>query len=164
MPETTRHEVTALGAALGRLPSGIFILTARQRDRATGMLASWVQQAGFEPPMLTVALQRERPIEAWVRESGRFAISQVAHGHKALLRHFARGFPPEADAFDGLTIAHEATGGPVLAESLAWLDAEVVGQIDGGDHRVFLARVLDGGLLESDAEPMLHVRRNGFHY
>ncbi len=164
MTESNRQEVSALGAALGRLPSGLYILTARDGDRATGMLASWVQQAGFEPPMLTVAVKQDRYLRDWLHDSGRFALSQVAAGQKGLLRHFARGFPPEADAFEGLAIAHQASGGPVLAEALAWLDAEVVGHLDGADHRIFLARVVDGALLDHDAEPMLHVRHNGFHY
>ena len=31
-------------AALGRIPSGLFVLTLRHGGRETGMLASWVQQ------------------------------------------------------------------------------------------------------------------------
>lgn len=164
MTGSQSHDVSALAGALGRLPSGIFILTARAGGRASGMLASWVQQAGFEPPMVTVAIKADRYLGDWVRESGRFALSQVATGHKALIRHFARGFPPEADAFEGLGIGREAAGGPVLADALAWLDAEVFAHLDGGDHRVFLARVADGGVIDHDAEPMVHVRRNGMHY
>ena len=34
---------------LGRLPSGLYVLTAGRGAAATGMLASWVQQVGFEP-------------------------------------------------------------------------------------------------------------------
>jgi flavin reductase (DIM6/NTAB) family NADH-FMN oxidoreductase RutF len=164
MSESSRGEVSPIGQALGRLPSGIYILTARRGDRATGMLASWVQQAGFEPPMLTVAVRSDRYVGEWIEGSGRFTLSQVAAGHKPLLRHFARGFAPEEDAFDGLAIRSEAPGGPVLAESLAWLDAEVAGSIESGDHRIFLARVVGGAVLDDQAHPMTHVRRNGFHY
>lgn len=165
MPEVNRRAVTPLGAALGRLPSGIFILTTRLDSMATGMLSSWVQQAAFEPPMLTAAVAKGRPIEQAILDSGRFTLNQVARGQKALLRHFGRGFPPGAEAFDGIAIAQDlADGGPVLAEALAWLDAEVVKDFEAGDHRLFLARVLDGALLDESAEPMLHVRRHGFHY
>ena len=40
---------TEIAPVLGRIPSGIFILTIRHADQETGMLASWVMQAGFEP-------------------------------------------------------------------------------------------------------------------
>src|SRR3954447_6100094 len=100
MADTPRPPISGLGQALGRIPSGLYILTVRNGDRATGMLASWVQQAGFEPPMLTVAVNRERYVGDWIESSGRFALNQLAHGSKALIRHFSRGFPVDASPFD----------------------------------------------------------------
>ncbi|HWE40842.1 MAG TPA: flavin reductase family protein [Isosphaeraceae bacterium] len=164
MEPTTTPPISPLGQALGRLPSGLFIFTSRHHDRAGGLLASWVQQAGFDPPMLTVALRHDRPLTAWVAESGAFALSQLADGQKHLIRHFARGFRPDDDPFAGLAVRDDARGGPVLAEALAFLDLEVAGALDGGDHRIVLARVVGGAVFAPDAEPMVHVRRNGFHY
>src|SRR5215472_10277176 len=108
MPDPTRTEHSPLALALGRVPSGLFILTVRREGRATGMLASWVQQAGFEPPMLTVAVQRDRYVGDWIAVSGRFVLNQVRAGQKTLLRHFARSIPPEADAFEGLALRDDA--------------------------------------------------------
>jgi flavin reductase (DIM6/NTAB) family NADH-FMN oxidoreductase RutF len=155
---------TGLGMALGRIPSGLYILTVRHGDRATGMLASWVQQAGFDPPALTVAIRRDRYVGDWVAASGRFTLSQLAVGSKALIRHFGRGFEADAPAFEGVELRHEAQGGPILAAALAYLDAEVSGELATGDHRIFAARIRGGAVLQPDAEPLLHVRANGFHY
>ena len=47
---------------------------------------------------------------------------------------------------------------------MAYLDAEVAGELATGDHRIFVARIIGGALLQSDAEPLVHVRANGFHY
>jgi flavin reductase (DIM6/NTAB) family NADH-FMN oxidoreductase RutF len=128
------------------------------------MLASWVQQAGFDPPMVTVAIGGQRYVGDWVAASGRFTLNQLPVGSKALIRHFGRGFAPEAPAFDGLTLRDEPAAGPVLAGALAYLDAEVAGEIQAGDHRIILGRVVGGAVLEPDAEPMVHVRQNGMHY
>jgi flavin reductase (DIM6/NTAB) family NADH-FMN oxidoreductase RutF len=151
-------------AALGRVPSGLFILTVRHGDRVTGMLASWVQQAGFEPPMLTVALQKDRFVVDWVRSSGRFVLNQVPAGNKSLLRHFAKGFAPSEPAFKGVAVAREELAGPVLAEALGHLEVELVDEVTGGDHVVILGRIVGGGLIHEEAQPMIHVRRNGLHY
>lgn len=159
-----RAEPTPLNLALGRVPSGLFILTCRHGARATGLLVSWVQQAGFEPPMLTVALRRDRFSTDWVAASRRFVLNQVAAGSKKLLRHFARGIEPDMPAFDGLEIRGEADGGPILSESLAYLEASVVDHVESGDHRVFLVRITAGALLEPALEPMVHVRHSGHHY
>lgn len=166
MAETPRPYPAGLSHALGQIPSGLYVLTVRQGDRSTGMLASWVQQAGFDPPMLTVAIQRDRFIVDWIEAAGRFTLNQLPLGSKALIRHFGRGFEPDVDAFHGIAIRQEteAQGGPVLKDAMAYLDTEVVGQLAESDHRIFLARIVGGDLLEQDAKPFLHVRANGFHY
>jgi flavin reductase (DIM6/NTAB) family NADH-FMN oxidoreductase RutF len=164
MRDENHVEPSPLWLALGRVPSGLFILTVRQGDRATGILASWVQQAGFEPPMLTIAVRLDRFVGDMITESGRFVLNQVATGHRRLIRHFARGFPPDSPAFEGLDLRHDAEGGPILAEASAYLDNVVVGQIDGGDHRIFLARTVAGAVLDPSSEPIVHVRHSGHHY
>jgi flavin reductase (DIM6/NTAB) family NADH-FMN oxidoreductase RutF len=130
------------------------------------MLASWVQQAGFDPPMLTVAVGSNRFVADWVAGTGRFVLNQLPHGSKPLIRHFGRGFAPEADAFEGLTIRREGQGGPILDGALAYLELEVAGEFASGDHRVFLARVIEGALLREAeiGEPLVHVRGSGLHY
>ena len=50
-----------IGKVLGRIPSGIFVLTVKHDGRATAMLASWVQQAAFAPPAISVALAKVDP-------------------------------------------------------------------------------------------------------
>lgn len=164
MPDLSRPEPSPLALALGRVPSGLFILTVRRANRRTGMLVSWVQQAGFEPPMLTVAVQRDRYVGDWIIDRGRFTLNQMTAGRKTLLRHFARGFGPDDDAFQGIAVLDKAEGGPVLADALAYLDAEAVGELSGPDHRVIFARVVGGALLDPRGEPMIHVRHHGLHY
>src|SRR5687768_13076480 len=75
MGEPRSAGLSGLGQALGRVPSGLYILTARHDGKATGMLASWVQQAGFDPPMVTVAVNRDRYVGDWITRSGRFALN-----------------------------------------------------------------------------------------
>ena len=152
------------GSALGRIPSGIFILTTGCEGRSTGMLASWVQQAGFAPPMVTVAVRLDRYVADWIAASGKFTLNQVAAGNKALLKHFSRGFGPDDDAFAGIALHDDSPEGPILAGAMAYLRAEVTGSVDGGDHRIFLAAIVKGERLHPEAEPMIHLRKSGLHY
>src|SRR5947209_14083537 len=104
MSDSSRLSVTPLAQALGRVPSGLYILTVRSGERATGLLASWVQQAGFDPPMVTVAVATRRYVAEWIGETGAFTLNQLAAGSKPLIRHFGRGFDPDAPAFEGLAL------------------------------------------------------------
>ena len=97
MSEMPKNPVSPLLQALGRVPSGLYILTVRHGLRTTGMLASWVQQAGFDPPMITVAVGSGRYVGDWIASSASFTLNQVPSGNKPLLRHFA-GPSPEGEA------------------------------------------------------------------
>ena len=164
MIDPSRSAVPPLAQALGRIPSGLYILTASHAGRATGMLASWVQQAGFDPPLVSVAVARQRYVADWILASGRFTLNQLPAGSKALIRHFGRGFPDDAPAFEGLGLRDVATSAPVLEGALGYLDAEVVGDLGVGDHRIIVGRIVAGALLDPEAEPFVHVRQNGLHY
>src|SRR5918999_987649 len=47
-----------VGKALGRVPSGVFILTAAHNGESAAMMASWVQQAAFDPPAVSIAMAK----------------------------------------------------------------------------------------------------------
>jgi flavin reductase (DIM6/NTAB) family NADH-FMN oxidoreductase RutF len=149
--------------ALGRVTSGIYILTIGQGDRATGMLASWVMQAGFEPPMVTVAVRKGRYVAEWLAAGEPFVLNVVGEGQKHLLRHFGRGFEPGEPAFDGVEVRSASNGVPLLAESLSFLECLPASHVDSGDHHVFLANVTAGAML-SELSPMVHIRKTGAHY
>ncbi len=152
-------------SALGRVPSGIFILTIGAGECATGMLASWVMQAGFEPPMVSVAVKQGRYVADWLTGGAPFVLNQLAEGQSALMKHFAKGFEPGEESFAGLTTTITASGVPALSEALGWMECEPTGHVDSGDHRVFLARVTGGGIAaEETRRPTVHVRKTGKHY
>jgi flavin reductase (DIM6/NTAB) family NADH-FMN oxidoreductase RutF len=149
---------------LGRVPSGIYILTVGTGARATGMLASWVMQAGFEPPMVSVAVKQGRYVCDWLSQGQPFVLNVVAEGQKDFLRHFYKGFEPGTPAFEGLAITHCARGVPILTGALGHMECEPASHVDSGDHRIFLANVCRGRLAHADAKPMVHVRHSGANY
>src|SRR5207248_2071384 len=87
----------SIGKALGRIPSGVFVLTAQHAGAKAAMLASWVQQAAFDPPALSVALAKGRPIADFIRGSRKFALSIVPQDDSSLMRRYARALAPDAD-------------------------------------------------------------------
>ena len=149
---------------LGRIPSGIFILTVGTGPRATGMLSSWVMQAGFEPPMVSVAIKLGRYVCDWITEGQPFVLNIVGQSQTTIMKHFGKGFEPGEPAFQGLEITHCARGVPILKDSLGHLECEPVGHLDSGDHRIFLAKVVRGKPHDADAAPMVHIRKSGAKY
>ena len=157
------HLKATVGRALGRVPSGVYVMTARHDGQSLAMMVSWAQQAAFNPPAVSVALQKERPIREMVHASGKFALAVIGEGDSALMKKYARGIPPGEDPLEGVEVVQTTSGLPVPA-GLAWLECEVIKTCDfGGDHELVIARITDGALLREGAS-FTHLRGNGFHY
>jgi flavin reductase (DIM6/NTAB) family NADH-FMN oxidoreductase RutF len=160
MPELAN---SPLARALGKIPSGLFVITTLKDGRPSGFLGSFVMQAGFDPPTITVAIGRDRPQLADIRQSGRFAVSILDPASRGLMAPFLRRVPPPATPFDGLALSRTAAGSFVLAESLAWVDCRFDGEHASGDHVVVFGEVVEAALLR-EGDPATHVRKNGLGY
>lgn len=153
-----------VGQALAKVPSGLFVLTARYEDKSAGFLAGWVQQVCFRPPMVSVAIAKGKAIMPLISESRRFGLCQLAEGDKVIMRKFSGAIDPSEDPFLGFEMARDtAFPLPILAQCLSYLECEVACHIDvEGDHDLFVGQVVAGRL--NQGKPWIHVRENGFAY
>jgi flavin reductase (DIM6/NTAB) family NADH-FMN oxidoreductase RutF len=156
---------THLQRALGRIASGLSIVTVRQGDEATAFLASWVQQAGFEPPMLSVAVGRDRPAARLMAAGAPWCVNVLSKDDPAgLLKHFARGFAPGADPYFGVRIVRGEGEAEALLESLASLQCQLKGSLCVGDHLLFVGEVISAISHREEGESAVHIRKNGLRY
>ncbi|WP_320666656.1 diflavin flavoprotein [Prochlorococcus sp. MIT 1307] len=159
-----------LDKALGRLSGGLYVVTASQEEgttkRSSAMIASWVSQASFKPPGLTVAVAKDRAIETLMQVGDRFVINILKEdNYQPLLRHFLKRFPPGADRFAGVNILTDvAQGGPVLSDALAFLGCQVAQRLEGPDHWIIYAIVEEGSVADTEANTAVHHRKVGNHY
>jgi flavin reductase (DIM6/NTAB) family NADH-FMN oxidoreductase RutF len=151
-----------IAPALGKIASGLYIATARVDGAPVGMLCSFVEQASFEPPMITLAVAPERPISPALEDEGIFGLHVLAKGDHVLMKSFARGSTP--DSFATHELIENEWKVPQFAEAWAFLVAKVRQQVRAGDHIVYVADVLHGALQKERQESMVRVRSNGFSY
>lgn len=154
----------SIGKALGRVPSGVFILTARHGEHSSAMIASWVQQASFHPPTVSIAIAKDRPIAQLIRESKHCVLSVVPEHDTSLMKRYARGVKPGEDPFKGVQTIETTIGVPALAAALAFLELRVIQICDfGADHDLVIAEVTSGKVLR-EGSSFMHLRGSGFRY
>ncbi|QPN65007.1 diflavin flavoprotein [Synechococcus sp. CBW1004] len=159
-----------LDKALGRLSGGLYVVTARQGEgesvRSGAMVASWVSQASFDPPGITIAVAKDRAIESLLQVGDRFVLNILRDdNHQPLLRHFLKRFPPGADRFAGVNVLDGvASGGPVLGDALAFLGCRVTQRMEVPDHWIVYAEVEQGNVSDATARTAVHHRKVGNHY
>lgn len=156
-----------LASILGRVPSGVFILVAGDgQARKTGLLASWVQQAAFSPPQVTVAVNKSRYLNEWLKPGSPVTLSQIRRGDNHLFKHFGKGFEPDADAFEGLETESGENGLPLLKAAMASMEGTIVSQMEAADHVIYLVQLTAATAHQdvSEFEPFVHIRKNGLNY
>jgi len=155
--------------ALGRVVGSLCVLTTRkgsgESQLSGAMVASWVSQASFTPPGLTVAVAKDRAVEALLHVGDSFALNVLASGRESgPMKQFLQPFAPGADRFAGLDLEESPGGQPILPDALAWLDCSVKQRMECGDHWLIYAQVGSGALLDGKATTAVHQRRSGANY
>ena len=152
-----------IGKALGRLPSGLFIVTAHHEDKEDAVLASWVNQCSFEPPAVTIMLATTRPARLLIEASNFFTLNILGKESPELLKHFFKAPEPGISIFEGLKVRSGHQEIKFLEDAVAYLECEVAEQVPVGDHVMYIGEILNGKMLQG-GEPYIHVRDNGFNY
>ncbi|MBW4476982.1 MAG: diflavin flavoprotein [Tolypothrix brevis GSE-NOS-MK-07-07A] len=149
--------------AVGRIVGSLCVVTAKQGGVSSGMLASWVSQASFNPPGLTIAVAKDRAMEPLTHSGNQFVVNILAEG-KELRKHFMKSFTPGQDRFAGIETEESSNGCPILSEALSYLECSVQTRMEAGDHWLVYASVDNGKVLNQDGLTAVHHRKSGSHY
>jgi flavin reductase (DIM6/NTAB) family NADH-FMN oxidoreductase RutF len=141
--------------ALRMIVSGLYLLTVEYENRFNASTISWVSQASFDPPLVMLGVKADTLTHTMVESRGQFAINILAIGQNDL----AQAFFKQAEYKDGKLNGYafdtaSQTGAPIFQAAPAWFECEVMEMVKGGDHSVVVARVIEAGVRNPDAEPM----------
>lgn len=156
---------TSVEQAVGRIVGSLCVLTAKEGDRSSAMLASWVAQASFSPPGLTIAVAKDRAVETLTHTGNKFVLNILKEGnHLGLMKHFLKPFGPGEDRFADVAAQETESGSPILTDALAYLECSVQNRMESGDHWLVYATVESGKLLDNDGVTAVHHRKSATHY
>jgi flavorubredoxin/flavin reductase (DIM6/NTAB) family NADH-FMN oxidoreductase RutF len=158
-------QVDPTAQAVGRIVGSLCIVTAQQEEVSSAMLASWVTQATFTPPGLTISVAKDRAIESLMNRGSEFVVNILGEGnHIGLMKHFLKPFNPGEDRFVGIETQTAQNGSPILKKALAYLECRVENRMDCGDHWLLYGVVDTGEVLDSSNLTAVHRRKSGNHY
>lgn len=162
---TASSDVDRTAQAVGRLVGSLCVVTTKKEEVAGAMLASWVSQATFNPPGLTVAVAKERAIESLLYTGNNFVLNILQEGqHIPLMKHFLKPFAPGESRFTGVETEPATNGCPILKDALAYIECSIANRMECGDHWLVYAVAQNGELLKSDGVTAVHYRKSGNHY
>lgn len=138
---------TNVSQGLHLIPNGVFVVASAHEGKVHGCTASWVSQASYRNPLLTIALDKEHETTGMIERSGKVVINVLKAGQQDIAEHFGhehRGME------SGYFRQENGQDTPVVNDCLAAIFGNVVGKLDARDHTVFLVEATDAQVFSKE--------------
>jgi flavin reductase (DIM6/NTAB) family NADH-FMN oxidoreductase RutF len=150
--------------ALRAINYGLYVLTAIDGDLIGAAGVNWLTQASFEPPLVAAAVKTDNDSHAIISKTGAFAVNVLGEDQLDIGKAFFRTTKVEGDTLNGYRFeSGPETGAPLLVDLPYWFEARVTDTVRRGDHTVFVAEVVNAGVRDESATPLL-LRSTGMNY
>jgi flavin reductase (DIM6/NTAB) family NADH-FMN oxidoreductase RutF len=132
-----------LRRAFGAFATGVTVVTTGG-ETPHGMTANSFTSVSLDPPLVLVCVGRNAVMHNLLQARGSFGVSVLGAHQQAAAKHFAdRLRPLGAAQFDAVDwTPGQLTGAPLVAGALARFECELYRSYDGGDHSIFVGRVV----------------------
>ncbi|MFI9008102.1 flavin reductase family protein [Actinosynnema sp. NPDC053489] len=155
-------EETSLRDAMSLFATGVTVLTVGG-EHVHGMTANAFSSVSLDPPLVLACIAHSAVMHEAIATTKRFGVSIMGADQQATAKYFAdKRRPLGAEQFDAVDwVEGRHSGAPLLNGSLAWIECELVQSYAGGDHTIFVGRVLSASR-GADA-PALLFYSSAFH-
>ncbi len=140
----------ALRDCCGKFATGVTVITTRTPEGAHGMTVSAFMSVSLDPPLISISVNNQSKMLGKIRDAGCYAVNILSRDMEPHALHFA------GRRDDSLTnLFQERHGLPTLRGAAAIIVADVVHQVEAGDHVLLLGHVRN---LDHDhaAAPLLY--------
>lgn len=131
----------ALQETMMHMTYGVYVLTTRFEKTVNGMIASWLSQVSYDPPLVMAAVHPKRYTHELLMRSGHFALHILAREQKEFLSRF-KGPHPEKK-FASLSWCDGVTGCPILTDCIGCVECRIVRTLAPGNHTLFIGEVVN---------------------
>jgi flavin reductase (DIM6/NTAB) family NADH-FMN oxidoreductase RutF len=134
---------TLLRRAFGAFATGVTVVTVGG-DTPHGMTANSFTSVSLDPPLLLVCVGQEAVMHGLLGTMGTFGISVLSSDQEKVARHFAdKSRPLGREQFDPVSwLPGVMTGAPLIEGALAHFECALHSVHLGGDHTIFVGRLL----------------------
>jgi len=132
---------------LRKIPHGLYICGVKDGDEMNGFTVSWLMQSSFKPPLVVNCVKQDSISHEMIKKSGVFAISFLDSEQKDLAAKFFKPKSRVGNKFEDVEFYEgEATGCPIISDSLGYIECFVVDAVEKGDHTIYVGEVIASGI------------------
>jgi len=152
---STGLDPRAFRRVLGQFATGVAVVTAAGGEgQMVGMTMSSFNAVSLDPPLILFSVARSALSLPVLQGAKGYGISILGREQEHLSNRFARA---SEDKWSGVAHRRGAHEAPLIEGALAHFECAPYARHDGGDHEVFIARVLRFEAQEAGA-PLIFFR------
>ncbi|ABE36087.1 flavin reductase like domain protein [Paraburkholderia xenovorans LB400] len=140
------------------LTAGVYVIGVADGDRRNAFTASSIMQISFSPLLLAISISPAHESYALLGGGRVFSINVLGEQQQALARHFGTQSGRTVDKLASIPWRPGKSGAPLLRDALAHFDCRVVSDIEAGDHRLVVGRVIDGTVVSPHGRPLIYAQ------
>ena len=139
--------------ALHKLGCGMYVVASKQGDRLNAQIANTVFQITSEPPTVAVSINKSNLTHQFIQESRVFAAAVLRQDTPlSFVGRFGFKSGRDTNKLDGVDYRIGKTGAPLVTENAAaYLEAEVIKEVDVGSHTIFVGSIVDADVISDEA-------------
>jgi flavin reductase (DIM6/NTAB) family NADH-FMN oxidoreductase RutF/rubredoxin len=143
--------------ALYLISYGLYLVGSRKGDKLSAQVANTVIQVCSEPIKLAVAINRDNYTHELISISKIFTASILSKETPlSFIGDFGFKSGRDMDKLKGVNYKLSENKAPIILDNtLAYLEAKVVNQVDVGTHTVFIGELADADILK-EGDPMTY--------
>jgi flavin reductase (DIM6/NTAB) family NADH-FMN oxidoreductase RutF len=138
--------------AIGRFATGVTVVTWDDGEHIRGKTANAVSSLSLDPMLLLVCVDQKGTAHEQLKAARAFAVNILAQDQLEVSTAFARR---GVEDMGEVPYSTRQTGAPIIDGALAWVECEIAERLEGGDHTIYIGRVLDLEIARPDASPLL---------
>lgn len=148
----------AFKAGMRLFASGVTLITAEHEGSKAGLIATAVNSVTMDPPTLLVCVNQSASAHRVIDSSNSLCVNLLSHDHSRIVEIFSSSTRRDERFIEGQwqTLS---TGCPVLSDSIASFDCNIVQRMEYGTHTIFLAEVEAVHLPDMSGDALVYMDR-----
>jgi rubredoxin/flavin reductase (DIM6/NTAB) family NADH-FMN oxidoreductase RutF len=144
--------------AFFKITYGLYLVCSKDGNNYNGHVSNTVFQVTADPPQFVVASHKNNLTTDYVRKSRLFSVSVLEQNvNLEFLGPWGFKSGKTTDKFRAVHFKTGITGVPIITEhALAFIECELVNEIDAGTHILFIGRVVDAQILNDNLNPLTY--------
>ncbi len=128
---------------LRKFSNGLFITTAKDKDKATGAVISFVTQISIDPPYIALAIRKDSSFYKVAIKSDYLAVQLPSKEQQSIVSSFFKIKDQSPDSINGYNFKWSELENPILDDIPMILEVKIIEIIDKGDHPIFICEVVN---------------------